>query len=73
MTAEASGTEDTSTSSDADLVDEDGYIDADTLRRLVSGIVHEELRGDLGSQISRRVRRLVRAEINRTLQVRALD
>ncbi|WP_425090750.1 hypothetical protein [Tropicimonas sp. S265A] len=54
---------------EADILDDDGYIDAETLRALVIGIVHEELRGELGSQISSRVRKLVRQEINRALQV----
>jgi hypothetical protein len=57
----------------AALIDEDGHIDAETLRRLVAGIVRDELRGELGDDISRRIRKLVRLEINRMLQVRALD
>lgn len=55
------------------FVDDEGYIDAEALKRLVRGIVQEELRGDLGAQISRRIRVLVRAEIKRTLQINALD
>ncbi|MEM1079659.1 MAG: hypothetical protein AAGI09_14145 [Pseudomonadota bacterium] len=58
---------------DAPVVDEDGYITADAVRRLVSGILHEELRGALGDEISRRVRKLVRAEVHRLLQTEALD
>jgi len=48
---------------------EDAFIDAETLRTLVVNIVHEELRGALGEQISARVRKLVRQEINRALQL----
>lgn len=55
-----------------DLLDDDGYIDAETLRALVMSIVHEELRGELGRQISMRVRKLVRHEINRALEVQNL-
>lgn len=57
---------------DPELLDEDGYIDTETLRALVMSIVHEELRGELGRQISARVRKLVRQEINRALQVQTL-
>ncbi|MEM8580637.1 MAG: hypothetical protein AAGF50_05520 [Pseudomonadota bacterium] len=56
-----------------DFLDEDGYIDVDTLRALVISVVHEELRGELGNQISARVRKLVRQEINRALQVEILE
>lgn len=55
------------------LIDDGGYIDADMLQRLVVTIVRDELRGDLGDEMSRRIRKLVRLEINRMLQVRALD
>lgn len=55
-----------------DMLDDDGFIDAETLRALVISIVHEELRGELGSQISARVRKLVRQEINRALQLQDL-
>ncbi|MDJ0858171.1 MAG: hypothetical protein QNJ03_03760, partial [Dinoroseobacter sp.] len=55
------------------FLDEDGYLDADTLRELVINIVRDELRGELGSQISARVRKLVRQEINRALQVELID
>jgi cell pole-organizing protein PopZ len=58
---------------DDELLDDDGYIDSETLRALVISIVHEELRGELGSQISARVRKLVRQEINRALQLQSLD
>jgi hypothetical protein len=57
----------------APLIDGDGYIDAEMLRRLVAEIVREELRGALGDDISRRIRKLVRLEINRMRQVQALD
>lgn len=72
MRAALSETDAEETHSDR-FVDDEGYIDAEALKRLVRGIVQEELRGDLGAQISRRIRVLVRAEIKRTLQVNALD
>ncbi|WP_424974295.1 hypothetical protein [Dinoroseobacter sp. S124A] len=58
---------------EAPVVDADGYITADAVRRLVSGILHEELSGALGDEITRRVRKLVRSEVHRILQTDALD
>ncbi|WP_424970623.1 hypothetical protein [Dinoroseobacter sp. S76] len=50
------------------VIDADGYITADAVRRLVSGILQEELRGALGEEIGRLVRNLVQAEVQRVLQ-----
>lgn len=47
-------------------------IDEATLRILVAQIVREELQGQLGERITLQVRKLVRAEIARTLDARGL-
>jgi hypothetical protein len=39
----------------------------DELRAIVSDMVRDELRGALGEQITRRVRQMIRSEINRAL------
>lgn len=52
---------------DATLMDEGG------LRDLVAEIVREELQGGLGERITRNVRKLVRAEIQRAFAARDLD
>ena len=46
---------------------EETAIDEDLLRDLVRDIIREELQGALGQRITRNVRKLVRAEINRAL------
>lgn len=48
-------------------------IDMDNLREIVTDIVREELRGPLGQKITRNVRKLVRQEIQRAMNVKALD
>ena len=52
---------------------EDGILDEDTLRKLVSEVVREELGGELGERITRNVRKLVRREIHRALTARELE
>jgi len=59
---------------DADLDDlsefggeEEGILDEETLRELVTDIVRQELQGALGERITRNVRKLVRREIHRAL------
>ncbi len=47
--------------------DADVLIDEESLRLLVRDILREELQGPLGERITRNVRKLVRAEIARTL------
>lgn len=53
-----------------DLFAEEGVIDEAVIRDLVSQLVREELQGVLGERITRNVRRLVRREIQRALEVR---
>lgn len=59
---------------DPDLFAEDeGYFDETVLRDLVRDLIREELSGTLGERITRNVRKLVRAEINRALTARDFD
>lgn len=48
-------------------------MDEAELHDLVREIVRQELQGGLGERITRNVRKLVRAEVNRALAARALD
>lgn len=48
-------------------------IDEGELRDLIRDIIREELQGDLGERITRNVRKLVRAEINRVLTSRDFE
>ncbi|QCO54910.1 hypothetical protein EOK75_03385 [Pseudorhodobacter turbinis] len=50
-----------------------GGIDDKVLRDLVRDLIREELSGSLGERITRNVRKLVRAEINRAITARNLD
>ncbi len=64
---------DTDTDADSDAVPQPALVadlvaDEETLRRIVREVLQEELRGDLGLRITRNVRKLVRREINRTLE-----
>ena len=60
-----------------ELTDTDGnpltVLDEAALQEIVRQIIREELQGGLGERITRNVRKLVRAEINRALTARALD
>jgi hypothetical protein len=60
-----------------ELVDADGssiaVLDESALQDLVRQMILEELQGPLGERITRNVRKLVRAEINRALIARDLD
>lgn len=47
-------------------------IDEDALAELVARIVRQELQGELGERITRNIRKLVRAEVARELQMRNL-
>jgi hypothetical protein len=59
---------------EADIFAEDeGYFDETVLRDLVRDLIREELSGALGERITRNVRKLVRAEINRALTARDFD
>lgn len=53
--------------------DEGGYFDEAVLRDLVRDLIREELSGTLGERITRNVRKLVRAEINRAMTARNFD
>ncbi|WP_103256247.1 hypothetical protein [Tabrizicola aquatica] len=48
-------------------------MDEAELHSLVRDLVRQELQGSLGERITRNVRKLVRAEVNRALAARALD
>lgn len=50
--------------------DDDALLDEETLRDLVAEFVRQELQGALGERITRNVRKLVRAEIQRALAAR---
>lgn len=60
-----------------EIVDADGtplaVVDEAALQEIVRQMIREELQGDLGERITRNVRKLVRAEINRALIARDLD
>lgn len=49
------------------------HLSEDELQDLVRTMVREELQGSLGERITRNVRKLVRAEINRALAAQSLD
>ncbi len=60
-----------------ELLDADGtplaVLDEAALQEVVRQMIREELQGTLGERITRNVRKLVRAEINRALMARDLD
>ncbi len=60
-----------------DLYDADGVplavLDETALNEIVRQVLRAELQGELGERITRNVRKLVRAEINRALLARDLD
>jgi cell pole-organizing protein PopZ len=60
-----------------ELLNEDGtplaVLDETALAEIVRQVLRAELQGDLGERITRNVRKLVRAEINRALIARDLD
>lgn len=58
---------------DETFADSEGYFDETVLRDLVRDLIREELNGALGERITRNVRKLVRAEINRALTARDFD
>lgn len=48
-------------------------LDGEALRALVADLIRQELQGPLGERITRNVRRMIRREINRSLESRELD
>jgi hypothetical protein len=54
-------------------MDDEGFLDEETLRRIVAEVVREELQGALGQRITRNVRKLVRREIRLVLAADELD
>ncbi|MDT0683297.1 hypothetical protein RM543_11410 [Roseicyclus sp. F158] len=50
-----------------------GGLDEAALSELVTRIVHRELQGSLGERITRNVRKLVRSEVERALELRRFD
>ena len=44
-------------------------VDTDAFREMVAQVIREELQGTLGERITRNVRKLVRREINRALDI----
>lgn len=60
-----------------EILDSDGtplaVLDEAALQEIVRQMIREELQGTLGERITRNVRKLVRAEINRALVARDLD
>lgn len=52
------------------LAEDERIIDESTLRQIVADIVRQELQGELGERITRNIRKLVRAEVARELQLR---
>lgn len=55
------------------LDDDEAVLDEEMLRDLVAEFVRQELQGALGERITRNVRKLVRAEIQRALAAREFD
>lgn len=62
----------TTTGGAVGAVEETALVDEDSLREIVSTLVREELRGELGERITRNVRRLIRREIHRALALQEL-
>jgi len=53
--------------------DEDILLDEAALREMVSNLVREQLKGQIGERITRNIRRMVRREIRQALAVRDID
>lgn len=53
--------------------EDDNIFSEQVLRELVRDLIREQLQGDLGERITRNIRKLVKAEIARSLDLRALD
>ncbi|NDW53602.1 hypothetical protein [Aliiroseovarius sp. PrR006] len=58
----------------AEIVEDDSdFIDEDHLQEIVSRIVREELKGEIGVKITQAVRRMVRREVTRALSLEKFD
>ena len=55
------------------LQEEDSIFSEDVLRELVRDLIREQLQGDLGERITRNIRKLIKAEIARTMSLQQLD
>lgn len=53
--------------------EEDNIFSEQVLRELVRDLIREQLQGELGDRITRNIRKMVRAEISRTLAVRSIE
>ena len=57
-----------------DFLDEpDPAWDEDALRGLIADVVRQELQGELGEKMTRNIRKLVRREIMRSIDIRGLE
>ena len=57
----------------AHFSDDEAVLDEHMLRAIISDVLNEELRGQLGERMTRNIRRLVRREVQRALSVRDLQ
>ncbi|SPF76998.1 hypothetical protein ALP8811_02016 [Aliiroseovarius pelagivivens] len=58
----------------AEIIEDDSdFIDEDHLQEIVSQIVREELKGEMGVKITQAVRRMVRREVTRALSLEKFD
>ncbi|MDD7971170.1 hypothetical protein [Roseinatronobacter alkalisoli] len=64
------GTKDGQPANDTAAVSDEAVIDEAMLYQIVADIVRQELQGELGERITRNIRKLVRAEVARELQLR---
>jgi hypothetical protein len=71
--ADEVGPETSANSVEDDNMFQEHVMDEDALRELIGKLVREELRGELGEQISRNIRKLVRREIHRAMASIDLD
>ena len=73
VVADEVGPETSANSVEDDNMFQEHVMDEDALRELIGKLVREELQGELGEQISRNVRKLVRREIHRAMASIDLD
>ncbi len=73
IVADEVGPETSANSAEDENMFQEHVMDEDALRELIGKLVREELQGELGEQISRNVRKLVRREIHRAMASIDLD